>query len=92
MPLIDISEPTENVLWELEELTKRFGDKCVVIGHHERVAALATLSPADRAGTSVERRLAHLLEGREVLAYTADARGLKRFARALRGLLLTRHV
>jgi hypothetical protein len=28
LPLVDISEPTENVLWELEELTKRFGDVC----------------------------------------------------------------
>lgn len=91
LPLIDISEPTDNVLWEVEELTKRFGDKCVIIGHYDRVVTLATLSSGDGACHSVERRLARLLQGREVLAYTADPRGLKRFARALRGLLLTRH-
>jgi hypothetical protein len=91
LPLIDISEPTESVLWELEELTKRFGDACVLIGRHERVAALA-LEPGDRGPTPVERRLIDLLDGREVLAYTTDPRGLKRFARALRGQLLTRHV
>lgn len=92
LPLIDISEPTENVLWELEELTKRFGDRCVVIGHHEQLVALAGLpsGSGDPGATRVERRLANVLEGREVLAYTTDRPGLKRFARALRGLLLTR--
>jgi len=90
LPLIDISEPTANVLWELETLTTRFGDRCVVIGNHEQVAALAGL-PSDAPGsTAVERRLARLLDGREVLVYTTDRHGLKRFARALRGLLLTR--
>jgi hypothetical protein len=91
LPLIDISEPTENVLWEFEELTKRFGDKCVIIGQHDRVAAFATLSDRERGSTSVEGRLADLLKGREVLAYSVDSRGLKRFAKALRGMLLTRH-
>ena len=90
LPLIDISEPTENVLWEIEELTKHSGDRCVLIGHFDRVSALAGLPRADRPFTAVERRLADLLKGREVLAYTADPQGLTRFARALRGLLLTR--
>ena len=89
--LIDISQPTENVLWELEELTNRFGDRCVLIGSHERVAALATLASREPGLTSVEQRLIDRIDRREVLAYTTDARGLKRFARALRGLLLTRH-
>ena len=52
-----------DVLWELEELTKRFGDRCVVIGHHERVAALAALPSGDRGPAPVERRLADLLDG-----------------------------
>ena len=90
LPLIDISEPTENVLWELETLTTRFGDRCVVIGNHEQVAALDGLPPDAAASTAVERRLTRLLDGREVLVYTTDRPGLKRFARALRGMLLTR--
>jgi len=83
--LIDISEPSENVLWELEELITRHDDRYVLIGHHARAAALATPDPGL---TPVERRLAALLAGREVLAYTTDRRGLKRFARALRDKLI----
>jgi hypothetical protein len=61
-----------------------------VVGNHEQVAALAGLPSSDAGATAVERRLAALLDGREVLVYTTDRHGLKRFARALRGLLLTR--
>ena len=85
LTLIDISEPTENVLWELEELITRHDGRYVLIGQHDRVAALAARDPGL---TPVERRLAALLDGREVLAYTVDRRGLRRFARALRGTLL----
>jgi hypothetical protein len=88
LPLIDISEPTEHVLWEIEELTKRFGDKCVLIGQYDQVAALAAFPQGDTP--SVHRRLVTLLEGREVLAYTMERQGLRRFARSLRGLLLSR--
>jgi len=90
LPLIDISEPTENVLWELQELTERFGDRCILIGHHDQMVTLAAIPPGDRNAPSVQRRLVDLLQGREVLAYRTDPRGLKRFARSLRGLLLTR--
>ena len=81
--LVDISEPTENVLWEIEEL-RRIGGNYIVIGQHERIAALATTSAATAARTPIERRLAQLLDGQEVLGYSVDRRGLKRFARALR--------
>ena len=85
LTLIDISEPTENVLWELEELIARHDGKYVLIGHHARAVALAMSDPGL---TPVERRLAALLAGQEVLAYTTDRQGLKRFARALREKLL----
>jgi hypothetical protein len=88
LPLIDISEPTENVLWEVDTLTARFGDRCIVIGQQERVAALAAQASASDCPPMM-RRLATLLDGQTVLTYTTDRRGLKRFARALRGLLLT---
>ena len=91
LPLIDVSEPTEHVLWEVEALMERFGDRCVLVGQYERVAVLAGMQPGDRPATPAERRLAQLLEAREVLAYTTDPKGLRRFARALRGELLARH-
>ncbi len=85
--LVDISEPTENVLWEIEEL-RRIGGNCIVIGQHERIAALADHLGGNGGRTPIERRLAQLLDGQEVLGYSVDRRGLKRFARALRGMLL----
>jgi hypothetical protein len=92
LPLIDVSEPTENVLWEVEELTKQFGSSCVLIGQHEQVTRLAALLPGTSDGPeSIEHRIVRHLDGREILAYTTDPRGLERFARALRGLLLSRN-
>jgi hypothetical protein len=44
VPLIGVSEPTNNILWELEELTKPFGAPCVIIGKCERVNRLVVLS------------------------------------------------
>ena len=86
--LIDLSDPTENVLWELEELTRRFGPRCLIVGQRERVARFA--DPAETAAPgSLDERLRALLDGQEVLAYTTDRRGMRRFARALRGKLLT---
>ena len=86
VPLIDISEPTANVLWEIEELQRRFGDRCVFIGAHSRLQDLICQEPDD-----VKRRLLTFLDDRQVLAYTAGARGTKRFVRALSSTL-DRHV
>ena len=89
--LIDVSEPTENLLWELERMNVRIDDRCVLIGQHERVAGLATDAAATGSADpgSIEARLRALLDGRRVLAYTTDRRGMQRFARALRSELLT---
>ena len=89
--LIDLSEPTENLLWEIEELTKRFGARCVIIGHYDHVMRLAGLSSDATSSTSLNQRVARLLDGSEVLAYTTDRQGMRRFARALRGTLMSLH-
>jgi hypothetical protein len=86
MVLIDVSEPTENVLWEIDTLAPALGPRCVLIGHHERVAWLASPAGAAASDTYGER-LSRALEGHEVLAYTTDPKGLRRFARALRARL-----
>jgi len=85
-PLIDLSDVSENVFWEIEELTRRFGPRCLLVGRHDRVAWLA--DPPPGLGSDQERLL-RLIEGHEVLAYTTDRRGIRRFARSLRAKLLT---
>jgi hypothetical protein len=85
--LVDVSEPTEHVIWEVEELTIR-KRRCVVIGEYARVMPLAATAPSPAERTPLQSRLAALLHSREVLAYTTDRAGLARFARALRGALL----
>jgi hypothetical protein len=87
VPLIDLSDVSENVLWEIEELTRMFGERCLLVGRHDRVARLA--APETPAPGSLDERLLRLLDGHEVLAYTTDRRGIRRFARSLRARLLT---
>jgi len=84
--LIDISEPSANLLWEVEELTLRTKTPCVFIGEHERVAPLGDDDVRSNAELSFPQ-LALLLGDQEVLAYTTDRAGQRRFARALRGKL-----
>jgi hypothetical protein len=83
MSIVDVSEPTEHLVWEIERLTQT-GARCVFIGHYERVTRLA-----ESASGTTARRVADLLESEEILAYTTDRRGMRRFARALRNTLLS---
>jgi hypothetical protein len=83
VPLIDISEPTDNVVWEIEQLTARFGPRCVFVGEYPRVVHLGTPTPTDPGAQQVQR----LLDGRTILAYTTDLAGTRRFTRALRATL-----
>lgn len=79
VPLIDVSEPIENVLWEIEEMTRRFGPRCVFVGDYDRVVELTR--PA--AVGSMLARQQRLLDGHRVLAYTNDEPGVAAFAQAL---------
>jgi hypothetical protein len=80
IPLIDVSEPSENVRWEIEQMTRRFGPRCVFVGEYDRVIELTR--PAT-TGSPLARQQ-ELLQGHRVLAYTNDEQGVARFARALR--------
>jgi hypothetical protein len=83
--LIDVSEPTENLVWEIEELTMRSRTRCVFICQHERAEHITSPSSA----RPYDEDVARLLELEEILAYTTDWRGRRRFARALRGKLIS---
>jgi hypothetical protein len=87
--LIDVSEPSENLLWEIQEVAAGFGSRCVLVGQYERVRHLATDAREALPPEALAARLATLLDNREVLAYTTDRHGMKRFARSLRGKLQT---
>jgi hypothetical protein len=79
--LIDVSEPSENVLWEIEQLTGTAVGRCVFVGEYGCLSRLRDNPPGD--GTV--DRLRELLDGHRVLAYTTDANGTERFVNALRG-------
>jgi hypothetical protein len=81
VPLIDISDPTEHVMWEIENLVRRFGERCVFIGDHGRLQTIA------RANGELTGRLSKLLDGRDVLGYALDPAGTKRFIHALSSTL-----
>jgi len=83
--LIDVSEPTENLVWEIEELTVRSQARCVFICQKDRAEQIVATSPE----RPLDGYVARLLELDEILAYTTDWRGRRRFARALRGKLIS---
>ena len=86
--LVDVSEPSEHLVWEVEELMAKPRIRCVFIGHHEDVLRLTAPGAAEEAGRW-HRELAALLEWEEILAYTTDRGGMRRFARALRNRLMS---
>jgi hypothetical protein len=85
--IVDVSEPTENLVWELTEL-KRLGghDRCIFIVDHARLDDAGNFRPGAAGGFAAN--LAILIGERPVLAYTTDRAGMRRFARALHGQLL----
>lgn len=88
-PLIDVSRPTEHLLWEIEELLRTCGPRCVFVGHVDRLrrftgrGATGAVEILTVPAHSVVGRLERLLDDREVLAYTTDRRGRKCLTRAL---------
>ena len=83
--IIDISEPTDNLAWEIQELDRLdIEDRCIFIVDHARIAENPTLG----ADAGFQSLMAKAVGDREVLAYTTDRAGMRRFARALHGRLL----
>jgi hypothetical protein len=80
--VIDVSQPTENLLWEVQTMRDTLGGRWVLVGHRELVARLAGAEA--EPPESPYRRLAVLLDGQEVLPYGSDRAELRRFARTLR--------
>jgi len=80
--LVDVSQASENLLWEIRTLLPAFGDRCILVGRHDLLTA------ATRDGHTIfNPALAEVLDGRTVLAYGTTRRDVRRFARALEGFL-----
>jgi hypothetical protein len=86
--IVDISEPTKHLLWELDELERLGAGRTIFVAEHARVLAWSETRESGEAGNTLEQRFARQLASRMVLAYTTDRRGMRRFARALHGMLL----
>jgi hypothetical protein len=83
VPLVDVSEPTENLLWEIETLKARYGDRCLFVGNIDRLGRFTGEDTPALSG-SVTQRADALIDNETILAYRPDDRDAKRFARALR--------
>ncbi|NUU18514.1 hypothetical protein HP550_14755 [Cellulomonas humilata] len=95
--LVDVSRPTESLLWEIRELTAHDDGRCVYIGHVDRLARflpdVARTAPPSwhvpryealaAAPSSVVGRIEQELEGHEVLAYSSDPATVGQFSRSL---------
>jgi hypothetical protein len=82
--IIDITDPTDNLLWEIENLRSEMRSRCILVGEQDHLRKMAA---GTTQGSSPQARLLRLLDGEQVLAYPSDKLDLRRFARALHARL-----
>jgi hypothetical protein len=82
--VIDVSEPTPNLLWEVSTLRPELRLHWILVGEKQRVTSWTTAT-----GSELNQQLLALLDGDTVLAYSTEGADRKRFARALRNRLDT---
>jgi hypothetical protein len=83
--IIDVTIPSESLRWEITTLLPILGRRVVLVG---RLDALTRTLPDGR--TVIDSPLARDIDGQEILAYRTDDKGLRRFAKALRGTIESR--
>ena len=83
--LIDISAPTDNLIWEIEKLRSGMRARWILVGEQEHLRRMT----AGEKQSAPEAKLLRVLDGEQVLAYSSDKRELPRFARSLRAKLET---
>lgn len=80
--IMDVSHPTDPLIWEVQTLKPLFGDRLIYVGSREHVLALAR--PANEIAGSPTGLLAQLLDGAEIIAYGPAPADRRRFTKALR--------
>ncbi|MBB5868888.1 flagellar biogenesis protein FliO [Allocatelliglobosispora scoriae] len=83
--VIDVSQPTDALVWEVQNIKPLFQGRWVLVGARDRVAALA--QPGTAMLATPLGLLARMLDAEEVIAYGPTPEDRKRFARALRNKL-----
>lgn len=84
--VIDVSQVTQNLLWEVEEMSRLHDSRLVLIGERDHLRQIVESESIGAAeGDQQLARLRSLLDGRHVLSYTDDLLGRWRFQRALFG-------
>jgi len=81
--IVDISEPTENLLWEIATLKPQIGSHWILVAERTRIEKMISV----RNHSGIEQKLLHLLDREDVLAYSNDSSGRRNFARSLRARL-----
>jgi hypothetical protein len=85
--VIDISRPTESLLWEIETVRSDKHARWILVGEEDHLAELTT---GNRQKLTAEQKgLLRLVDGEEVLAYSMEPSALRRFTRALAASLFT---
>ena len=76
--VVDISEPSENLLWEIETLKEIRTVNCVYVGQLRKVLDLNERRPPAQRHEDVDARLKKLLENEKVLVYESEPKGAMR--------------
>ncbi|GAA2356160.1 hypothetical protein Cme02nite_49210 [Catellatospora methionotrophica] len=80
--VIDVSNPTDALLWEVRNIKPMFAGRWILVGARDRVAVLADERVA-LTGTP-QGLLAKMLDGERILAYGPGPDDVRHFAGALR--------
>ncbi len=80
--IIDISEPSDNLLWEVTTLKPIFGSRWVLTGERNHLFNL--INSVEGNQSPVIQNLLTILEDETVIAYTNEKKNRKQFARILR--------
>jgi hypothetical protein len=80
--VIDVSEPTQNLLWEISTLRPELRPHWIFVAEQERFRGWTEATESE-----LNRQLLAALDGESVLAYSMERKDRRRFARALRNRL-----
>lgn len=79
--VVDISEPSDNLLWEIATLEENDGVTAVYVGQLHKVKELITDQSLGDGPDHVMKQLKELLKDKEVLVYESEPKGaMRKFA------------